>query len=162
MAGLHNLAIGRILRYHAHMSDTSRKNLDDAWAAIKAMDLATAERLFSAAAEAAPEDPDAWNGLGAVHFERAELEDSLRCYQKARELALKAHGANFPAKMAWTDENKPALRAMLGIGLNLFRAGKLDEARETFEDILKRNPEDNQGVHFLLDDIKKKRRLWKE
>lgn len=144
------------------MSDSDRNKLEEGWAAIKAMDLAAAERSFSAAAEAAPDDPDAWNGLGAVHFERAELDDSLRCYQKARTLAEKSFGGALPERLSWTDAHKPVLRAVQGIGLNHFRAGRLDEARAAFEELLRLNPEDNQGAHFMLDDIKRKKRLWKE
>ncbi|HSD12158.1 MAG TPA: cytoplasmic protein, partial [Patescibacteria group bacterium] len=66
------------------------------------------------------------------------------------------------SRLAWTPEDKPALRALHGIGLNEYRLGHLAEAAAAFEDLLERNPDDNQGARFLLADLKKKRHLWKK
>ncbi len=143
-----------------HMPDIAKK-LDEGWEAMKRLDLAGAERLFASAAEDDPREPDAWNGLGAVHFERAELEDSLAAYAKARDLARERYGGEFPKVMLWIPEHKPGLRAMHGVGINLYRMGRLDEAKAALEELIARNPEDNQGAHFLLEDVGKKRRLWK-
>ncbi|HTK05468.1 MAG TPA: tetratricopeptide repeat protein [Candidatus Eisenbacteria bacterium] len=138
------------------------KKIEEGWDAVLRRDLPAAERLFAAAAEDSPESADAWNGLGAVHFERAELEESLKCYERAMEAAAKSYGGKLPARLTWTPDDKPALRALHGIGLNKFRSGDLAGAEEAFEDLLRRNPDDNQGAHFLLDDIKKKKNLWKK
>ncbi|HTM68335.1 MAG TPA: tetratricopeptide repeat protein [Candidatus Binatia bacterium] len=143
------------------MHDPAAK-IQEGWDAVMRRDLAAAERLFASAAEEAPETADAWNGLGAVHFERGELEESLKCYERARDAAARTYGGKMPAKLTWTPDDKPALRALHGIGLNKFRAGDFEGAEAAFEDLLRRNPDDNQGAHFLLDDIKKKKNLWKE
>lgn len=138
------------------------KKIEEGWDAVLRRDLPAAERLFAAAAEDSPETADAWNGLGAVHFERAELEESLKCYERAMKAAAKSYGGALPARLTWTPDDKPALRALHGIGLNKFRSGDFDGAAEAFEDLLRRNPDDNQGAHFLLEDIKKKKNLWKK
>lgn len=143
------------------MHDPSAK-IEEGWDAVLRRDLAAAERLFAAAAEGSPDAADAWNGLGAVHFERGELEESLRCYERAKKAAAASFGGTLPARLTWTPDDKPALRALHGIGLNKFRAGDLEGAAEAFEDLLRRNPDDNQGAKFLLEDVKKKHKLWKK
>ncbi len=147
---------------NAHMNHDKTGKIDRGWEAILRRDVAEAERLFAAAAEADPGAADAWNGLGAVHFERNELDDSLRCYQRAKAAAAKSYGGELPARLTWTPDDKPALRALHGIGLNEYRLGHLAEAAEAFEDLLERNPDDNQGARFLLADLKKKKHLWKK
>lgn len=143
------------------MSSKTMKVIDEGWVHIKAREIDEAEHDFLEASQADPSATDAWNGLGAVHFERGELELSLANYRKARATALVRYGGEFPDRLSWTDEHKPALRAIQGMGLNYFRMGKLAEAEELFEALLELNPLDNQGAAFMLRDIKKKARLWK-
>ena len=136
--------------------------IEAGWEAMLRRDLTEAERIFASAAEASPETVDAWNGLGAIHFERSEIEESLKCYVRAAEAAKKSYGGKFPARLSWTSEDKPALRALHGIALNRLRAGDFDGAVKAFEELLERNPDDNQGAHFLLADARKKKKLWKK
>lgn len=136
--------------------------LAHAWEEIKARNLDEAERVFEEEAIADPADADAWNGLGAVRFERADLEASLEAYKKALTVATAAHGGSLPSRLPWDDAHKPALRAIQGIGLNLYRMGDLVGARERFEELLRRNPDDNQGAGMLLRDIARKADLWKK
>ena len=140
----------------------TNERLAHAWEEIKARNLAEAEEIFRSVAESDPETIDAWNGLGAVHFEHGEVEESLKCYEKALKAALAKHGGAFPKRMAWTDEHKPALRAIHGMGLDFFRMGRYDDARERFETLLRLNPDDNQGAAFLLKDVERKAHLWKK
>ncbi|MEY4744486.1 MAG: hypothetical protein RL272_431 [Candidatus Parcubacteria bacterium] len=144
------------------MTHDAQKRIEEGWEALLRRDTAGAERLFAGAAETSPDAADAWNGLGAVHFERGELDDSLKCYLRAKQAAAKAYGGKIPARLAWTPDDKPALRALHGIGLNRYRLGDIAEAVEAFEDLLARNPGDNQGARFLLADIRKKKHLWKK
>lgn len=138
------------------------QTISDGWEAILRRDLGEAERLFSEATKADPKAADGWNGIGAVHFEKGELEQSLKSYERALKSAKKAAGGKLPARLSWDDDGKPTLRAVHGIGLNRFRMGDLNEAVEAFEQLLALNPDDNQGVRFLLQDAKKKRSLWKK
>ncbi len=136
--------------------------IHEGWEAILRRDIDEAERLFLEATKAEPEVADGWNGIGAVHFEKGELELSLKSYEHALKAAKKASGGTLPSRLAWDDDGKPALRAVHGIGINRFRMGHLDEAIEAFEQLLALNPDDNQGAHFLLQDAKKKKSLWKK
>jgi hypothetical protein len=45
------------------------------------------------------------------------------------------------------------MRALHGQGLCLWRLGQVDEARQVLTWMLELNPNDNQGVCFLLSDI---------
>lgn len=138
------------------------KKLEEGWAAVLRRDLDSAEELFTDVTREAPEVADGWNGLGAVRFEKADLDAALICYERALQLAKKALGGKLPKRLAWDAEGKPALRAIHGIGLNRFRKGNVDEAIEAFETLLGLNPDDNQGAKFLLDDARKKKSLWKK
>ena len=50
---------------------------------------------------------------------------------------------------------------MHGYGLGLWRLRRFQEAEEVFRRMLLLNPMDNQGVRFLIDDVRKKR-PWRE
>lgn len=136
--------------------------LAHAWEEIKARNLDEAERIFQGVSEADPSDADAWNGLGAIYFERGDLDASLKYYEKAHDVSRDTYGGKLPARLAWNEQDKPALRAIHGIALNLFRMGKFVEARERFEELLKRNPDDNQAAGMMLNDIARKADLWKK
>jgi pentatricopeptide repeat protein len=45
---------------------------------------------------------------------------------------------------------------MKGYGLCLWRLGRFDEAEHIFQQMLWLNPSDNEGVRFLMDDVKGK------
>jgi tetratricopeptide (TPR) repeat protein len=53
-------------------------------------------------------------------------------------------------------DNRSFLRCMKGYGLCLWRLGRFDEAEHIFQQMLWLNPSDNQGVRFLMDDVKAK------
>jgi tetratricopeptide (TPR) repeat protein len=144
------------------MKKTVAALINEGWEAVKAQQLDAAAHAFMEATESDPSAVDAWNGVGAVHFERGELKESLLAYRKARTAALALYGGEFPDRLPWVDEHKPALRAIHGMGLNYFRLGKGEEAAEMFEALLSLNPEDNQGAKFLLADIRKGKHLWKK
>ena len=138
------------------------QKLEKAKEAILHRDSATASEIYHAIIAVHPQHVDAWNGLGAVAFEKGELEESLRCYRKAHDFAMAEFGGKYPRQLVWIEVHKPALRALHGIGLNLYRLGRIKEAQEIFENMLQLNPVDDQGVKFLLNDIKKGSVLWKK
>jgi len=55
--------------------------------------------------------------------------------------------------------NRPYLRALHGQGLCLWRLGRFEQARQVFDRILAFNPNDNQGVRFIREDVLA-RRPW--
>ena len=53
-------------------------------------------------------------------------------------------------------DNRPFRRCMHGFGLCLWHLGRFDEAERVFDRMLWLNPSDNQGVRFLIDEVKAK------
>lgn len=71
---------------------------------------------------------------------------------KIGELSL---GKNFGGLLPWGFiENRPFLRCLHGLGLCMWRFGRLREAEKVFTRMLWLNPDDNQGVHAELSDVK--------
>ena len=70
------------------------------------------------------------------------------------ELSL---GDDFNGVLPWGHiDNRPFLRCMHGYGLCLWRLGRFNEAERVFHRMLWLNPSDNQGVRFLIDEVKAK------
>jgi tetratricopeptide (TPR) repeat protein len=68
----------------------------------------------------------------------------------------------FEGVLSWGHiDNRPFLRCMDGYGLCLWRLGRFDEAERVFETMLWLNPSDNQGVRFLVEDVRA-RKVWEE
>jgi len=73
------------------------------------------------------------------------------------ELSL---GPDFDGVLAWgLIDNRPCLRCMQGYGLCLWRLKRWEEAEQVFERLLWMNPSDNQGICFLLPDVRA-RLVW--
>ena len=51
--------------------------------------------------------------------------------------------------------NRPFLRCLHGYGLCRWRLGHVQDAQRVFERILSLNPDDNQGVRFCLEDVRR-------
>ena len=64
-------------------------------------------------------------------------------------------GLNFEGVLPWGwIDNRPFLRCMHGFGLCLWRLERFEEAEGVFERMLWLNPSDNQGVRFLIEDVR--------
>jgi tetratricopeptide (TPR) repeat protein len=64
-------------------------------------------------------------------------------------------GEGFEAVLLWGHiDNRPFLHRMHGYGLCLWRLGRYDEAGRIFEKMLWLDPSDNQGVRFLVDEVR--------
>lgn len=92
---------------------------------------------------------EAWNGLGTAywfdHFEKGK-----ECITKAYDLTAKKFKA-WPHELPWGIlENRQYLRAIKYMGLVYWREGNTDLAMEKFKLLLKLNPNDNQGVRYLV------------
>ena len=92
---------------------------------------------------------DEWPGIAIRHYAVGV---------RIGELSL---GAKFEGLLPWGwIDNRPFLRCMRGLGLCAWRVGQFDDAFSVFERMLWLNPRDNQGVRFLLADVRA-RRPWK-
>ena len=99
---------------------------------------------------------DAHSHLGNLFFDR-HPEDAIRYYEVGLRIGELSLGDDFTGVLPWgLIDNRPFLRCMHGYGLCLWRLGRFDDAERIFHRMLWLNPSDNQGVRFLIDDVKAK------
>ncbi len=98
---------------------------------------------------------DAHAHLGNLAFDH-EPEKAIRHYEVGVRIGELSIGETFEGLLPWGHiNNRPFLRCLNGYGLCLWRLGRFNEADEVFTRILWLNPTDNQGVRFLIDDVRK-------
>lgn len=99
---------------------------------------------------------DAHSHLGNFAFDRNPA-DAILHYEVGLRIGELSLGENFAGVLPWgLVNNRPFLRCMHGYGLCLWRLGRFDEAERIFQQMLWLNPSDNQGVRFLIDEVKGK------
>lgn len=108
-------------------------------------------RLAEEALEVSPDCADAYVLLA----ERCEdLKDAIALYAEgvaAGERALGKKAFRDYAGHFWQAiETRPYMRARLGLAHSLREAGRRDEAVAHFDEILRLNPDDNQGIRYVL------------
>lgn len=102
-------------------------------------------------------DAHAHLGIIALRFDRHLALEHYRVGIAIAELSLPS---GFDGALLWGFiYNRPFLRSLHGEGLCLWRLGRFAEAAATFERILAFNPNDNQGIRFVLDAVRAGR-LW--
>lgn len=115
-----------------------------------------AEAYYHEAVRVDPGHADAWVHLGILRFEKDRVAEALDYYQRGEQAAL-ARTIGDPGQYDapfWLDlDSRPYMRALHGKGLCLWRLGKMREAGQVFADMLRLNPNDNQGVRFLIPDL---------
>jgi len=99
---------------------------------------------------------DAHAHLGNLVFERWP-EEAIRHYEVGLQIGQLSLEKGFDGLLPWGwIDNRPFLRSMHGFGLCLWRLGRFEEAGRIFDRMLWLNPSDNQGVRFLIDDVRAK------
>ena len=122
---------------------------------------AEAHKILMALCQADLRCLDAHAHLGNFVFDRSAAE-ALRHYEVGVRIGELSLGENFEGVLPWGHiDNRPFLRCMHGHGLCLWRLGRYDEAGRVFEKMLWLNPSDNQGVRFLVEDVRA-RKAWDE
>ena len=118
-------------------------------------------RLLEAACQADLRYLDAHAHLGSFHFDRQPAK-ALMHYHVGVSIGYLSLGQNFEGVLPWGClGNRPFLRCLHGFGLCLWRLGFFPEAKNLFERMLWMNPSDNQGVRFVLPEVRAKR-IWDE
>jgi len=124
-------------------------------------DLDEACRILMELAEADLRCLDAHCHLGNLVFD-SRPQDGLRNYEIGMRIGELSLGENFNDVLLWgIVGNRPFLRCLHGYGLGLWRVGRFREAAEIMNKILKLNPPDNQGIRFLVPDIRAGK-AWEE
>ena len=119
--------------------------------ARQADDPETATRLANEAIEIDPDCADAYLLLA----QRSRTpKAALDRYEEAMAAAERALGPEVFEEMAgnfWLiSDTRPYMRARLGLADNLWVTGRHDEAVGHYQEMLRLNPNDNQGVRYLL------------
>jgi tetratricopeptide (TPR) repeat protein len=124
-------------------------------------DREAAEQILMQLCEADLRCLDAHAHLGNLVFEHSP-KDALRQYEVGFRIGELSLGPGFDGVLPWGFiDNRPFLRCMNGFGLCLWRLGRFEEAEHIFDRMLWLNPSDNQGVRFLIDEVRE-RRGWHE
>jgi len=129
--------------------DEAQLIMYDAWEApTRQRAVALAKKALEVCADCA----DAYNLLAE---EKAEsLEEAIELYRKGVEAGERALG-----KKAFKEdvgyfwgllETRPYMRSRAGLAQSLWEAGQREEAVEHYWDLLRLNPNDNQGIRDLL------------
>jgi hypothetical protein len=104
---------------------------------------------------------DAHAHLGNFVFEHRPKE-AIRHYEAGVRIGELSLPPGFDGLLPWgLIDNRPLLRCMSGFGLCLWRLGRFEEAGQVFDRMLWLNPSDNQGVRFLVSDVRSRRR-WED
>ena len=117
---------------------------------------AEAEKILMALCQADLRCLDAHAHLGNFVFDHWP-QDAIRHYEVGLRIGELSLGDGFSGVLEWgLIDNRPFLRCMNGYGLCLWRLGRFDEAQHIFEKMLWLNPSDNQGVRFIINEVKAK------
>jgi hypothetical protein len=104
---------------------------------------------------------DAHSHLGNFVFDHRP-QNAIRHYEVGLCIGELSLGDDFTGVLPWgLIDNRPFMRCIHGYGLCLWRLGNFEEAECVFGRMLWLNPSDNQGVRFLIDDVKAKR-AWED
>ncbi len=99
---------------------------------------------------------DAHSHLGNLVFDHRS-QDAIRHFEVGLRIGELSLGSDFTDVLLWGFiDNRPFLRCMHGYGLCLWRLGRFDEAQRLFDRMLWLNPSDNQGVRFLINEVRAK------
>ncbi len=119
-------------------------------------DWAEAEKILMELCQADLRCLDAHSHLGNFVFDHRP-QDAIRHYEVGLRIGELSLGNDFDGVLPWgLINNRPYLRCMRGYGLCLWRLGRFDEAEHVFHRMLWLNPSDNQGVRFLIDEVRAK------
>jgi tetratricopeptide (TPR) repeat protein len=122
---------------------------------------AEAEKILIELCQADLRCLDAHSHLGNLAFDYSP-QNAIRHYEVGLRIGELSLGNDFSEVLPWgLIDNRPFLSCMHGYGLCLWRLGRFDEAERTFQQMLWLNPLDNQGVRFLIDEVKAKT-AWKD
>jgi tetratricopeptide (TPR) repeat protein len=115
-----------------------------------------AEAYYREALRLDPEHADAYVHMANRLVDQDRVAEALPLYERGEAAALEriiGDPASYPG-MFWGDvDSRPFMRALHGKGLCLWRLSRADEARNVFAWMMELNPNDNQGVRFLLHDM---------
>lgn len=131
-------------------TDPAQSIFDDAMEHWWNGDRTAAVRGYKRALKVDPRHGDAHNHIGIADMDKGRLDDAERHFRAAIDgsaRTIEPHGG----LLEWANlDNRSYLRAHGNLALVLRKRGKWADAMEIHEQMLRWNPNDNQGVRFLL------------
>ena len=129
------------------------QQLDDLREQYESSELSAADYIAKLKAIVA-DSPDCLLGhshLGDALLQAGKIRPALSAYEKGIALGEAAIPANYKGTLPWHElSNRPFLRALHGAALAQLRLKKHKPAISLMERMLSLNPDDNQGVRYLL------------
>lgn len=124
--------------------------------AFEAMDAPRAADRIALAREALALSPLCSDAYLVLARETADADDALELYRRAVAVGAEALGETAfqdDAGSFWgLLQTRPYMRARHELALALWRRGHRDEAVAHYHEMLRLNPDDNQGIRYLLID----------
>jgi tetratricopeptide (TPR) repeat protein len=116
-----------------------------------------AERVFKAVLAQMPDYLDAIHHLALVLSERNLLDQARDLWDQSVRIGRKAFPQDFKLgrerlEWGWL-ENRPFLRCLHGLALARYDEGEVEEALRLFQELLSLNPNDNQGVRAMAEEV---------
>ena len=109
------------------------------------------KKLVKQALELDPNNADAYNYLASIE---KDIERAIKMFEKAIKAGEKTLGKKFFKEERgyfWgMIETRPYMRAKAGLADCLYAKKEVDKAIEIYEEMLELNPNDNQGIRYLL------------
>ena len=111
-----------------------------------------ARKCFEKAIELDPDLADAYNGLAEVAVSKGNFRTAEQYYRTAYKKAKAMLRTEAKKSYFWWGEleTRPYMRARKGLGLLCLELRRYEEAIVEFKDLLYRNPNDNQGIRYLV------------
>jgi len=110
-----------------------------------------AKKIIIQALELDPDNADAYNYLASIE---KDIDKAIKLYEKAIKAGEKTLGKKFFKEEKgyfWGMlETRPYMRAKSGLADCLYAKNEIDKAIEIYEEMLELNPNDNQGIRYLL------------
>jgi len=124
-------------------------------------DLSGAKKILMEICQADLRSLDAHSHLGNYFFDSMP-EKAIRHYEIGLRIGELSLGEDFDGVLHWGNiDNRPFLRCMHGYGLCLWRLDHFDAVESVLDRMLWLNPSDNQGVRFLINDVRTGK-VWEE
>jgi tetratricopeptide (TPR) repeat protein len=109
------------------------------------------KKLIKQALELDPNNADAYNYLASIE---KDIDGAIKMFEKAIKAGEKTLGKKFFKEEKgyfWgMIETRPFMRAKAGLADCLYAKKEVDKAIGIYEEMLELNPNDNQGIRYLL------------
>ena len=112
------------------------------------------KKLVKQALELDPNNTDAYNYLAS---QEKNIDNAIKQYEKGIKAGEKVLGKKFfkeeKGSFWGMPETRPYMRAKAGLAHCFYAKNEVDKAIEIYEEMLELNPDDNQGIRYILSSL---------